>query len=510
MTGTPDRVAVHAGASMVRIAGTVAGGEPRILMELPSHSPSRPLDPDAVGDLLAGLFATPPAELLLVHPTGRAPPRTGWDGLAGVVRAVPSSVAAATAVARSDLRAGLVVLDIGHSGAEATLLGRGGRPVWTRSCPVGGSRLDEVVLDLLLARCPAAVSASDVAVQAALRAEARRLREALSLVPVMTARLPWTGTQVRLAATEVRAGLAGPLAEVVDAVRAVLGPGPPGVMSGVRTPILLVGGVARAPLLAELLDAAVLDAAVLDAAVLENVVVAPRPDAAAVLGALRLPEAALPRLGPAGPSASRPIGSAVPSGWLPPLPPRRPGAVRVAMAMTVCATAAAALISVGTVLAPGPASPPPLPVASGVVAQYGYAMELPPGWAHTGGLPERRRTLLTPEARPEGSDLVSVERTPLGYDAGVERERADAELRAEFDAAVAAGAPLSAFDPTGRYQGRPVVIYRQLSSDGRVAVDWYVLLDGDDQLSVGCQYTVPGAVEVRRACELVVGSVRTS
>lgn len=499
MTDTPDRVAVHAGASMVRIAGAEAGGEPRILVELVSHSPSRPLDPGAVGDLLAGLFATPPAELLLVHPTGRAPPTTGWAGLAGVVRAVPSSVAAATAVARSELGAGLVVLDVGHSGAEATLLGPGRRPLRTRSCPVGGSRLDGVVLDMLMARCPAAGSAPDVAGRAALRTEARRLREALSLVPVMTVRLPATDTQVRLAATEVRAGSAGPLAEVVDAVRAVLAPGPPSVLPGARIPVLLVGGVARAPLLAELLDSAGV----------ENVIVAPRPDAAAVLGALRLPETAVPRLGPAGPSASRPISSAVPSRWLPPLPPRRPAAVRVAMVMTVCATAAAALISVGTVPAPAaaPASTPPPPVASGVVAQYGYAMELPPGWAHTGGLPERRRTLLTPEARPEGSDLVSVERTPLGYDAGVERERADAELRAEFDAAVAAGAPLSAFDPTERYQGRPVATYRQLSSEGRVVVDWYVLLDGDDQLSVGCQYTVSGAVEVRRACELVLRSL---
>ncbi|MGH3568954.1 MAG: type VII secretion-associated protein [Pseudonocardia sp.] len=507
MTDTPDRVAVHAGASMVRIAGVEAGGEPRILVELPSGSPSRPLGADAVGELLAGLFAMPPAELVLVHPTGRAPPPTGWAGLASVVRAVPSSVAAATAVARSDLRAGLVVLDVGHSGAEATLLGPGGRPVRTRSCPVGGARLDEVVLDLLMARCPAAASAPDVAGQAVLRAEARRLREALSLVPVMAAGLPATGTQVRLAATEVRAGLAVLLAEVVDAVRAVLAPGPPSAMSGGRIPVLLIGGVARTPLLAELLDAAGL----------ENVVVAPRPDVAAVLGALRLPPAAVPRLGTAGPPASRPLSSAlpsssaVPSRWLPPLPPRRPGAVRIAMVMTACSAAAAALIPVGTVLAPAaPASPAPPPVTSGVVAQYGYAMELPPGWAHTGGLPERRRTLLTPETRPEGSDLVSVERTPLGYDAGVERERADAELRAEFDAAVASGAPLSSFDPTGRYQGRPVATYRQLSSEGRVAIDWYVLLDGDDQLSVGCQYTVSGAVEVRRACELVLRSVRRS
>lgn len=504
MTGTPDRVAVHAGASMVRIAGVEAGGEPRILAELAVDSPGQPLKPDAVGALLAALFATPPAELLLVHPTGCALPTTGWAGLAGVVRTIPSSVAAAAAVGRSDNGDTLVVLDVGYSGAEATLLGPGGRPVRTRRCPVGGSQLDEVVLDMLLSRCSAAASAPDIAGRAALRAKARRLREVLSLVPVVAVGLPGTGEQVRLAATVVRAGLAGPLGETVDAVRAVLPTGSPVALSGGRVSVLLVGGVARAPLLAELLDAAGV----------ENVMVAPRPEVAAVLGALRLPAAAVPRLGPAGPAASRPTSVAVPSGWLAPLPPRRSGAVRGAVMTAVCATAAAVLIAVGTALAPAPAPiPVPVPsppVVSGAVVQYGYAMVLPRGWAHTGGLPERRRTLLTPEARPEGSDLVSVERTPLGYDADAEPERAGAELRAEFDAAVASGASLSAFDPAGRYAGRPVTTYRQLSSEGRVVVDWYVLLDGDDQLSVGCQYTASGAVQVRRACETVVGSVRHS
>ena len=54
------------------------------------------------------------------------------------------------------------------------------------------------------------------------------------------------------------------------------------------------------------------------------------------------------------------------------------------------------------------------------LVQYGYRVALPEGWAHTGGLPERRRTLLTPVTAPEGSDLIAIEASPLGYDPAAE------------------------------------------------------------------------------------------
>jgi hypothetical protein len=63
-----------------------------------------------------------------------------------------------------------------------------------------------------------------------------------------------------------------------------------------------------------------------------------------------------------------------------------------------------------------------------VLAQYDYTLRLPPGWRHSGGLPERRRTLLTPAAAPAGSDLISVEQTALGYDSAAEPDRAYREL----------------------------------------------------------------------------------
>jgi len=184
--------------------------------------------------------------------------------------------------------------------------------------------------------------------------------------------------------------------------------------------------------------------------------------------------------------------------WLP-APAGRRRRARIA-----AAGAAAAAVTIAALLL-GAREPPASSEPASLLAQYGYATLLPEGWAHTGGLPERRRTLLAPAAAPAGSDLIIVESTSLGYDAGAEPERAAVELRAVFDAAVATGAPLSDFTPSQRYAGRTVTSYRER---GAATVEWYVLLDGDTQLSVGCQHTAAGAEQVRQACTVVVGSVR--
>jgi type VII secretion-associated protein (TIGR03931 family) len=196
--------------------------------------------------------------------------------------------------------------------------------------------------------------------------------------------------------------------------------------------------------------------------------------------------------------AGRPDGA--PAGpqrrWLAP-PARRRHRGPTAVVAVVTAVVAAALLT----------APSDRGVAAGdVVVQYGYAVRLPEGWVHAGGLPERRRTLLAPAAAPDGSDVVTVERTVLGYDAVAEPGRALADLRAAFDAAVAAGAPLADFVASGRYAGRPVATYHQHGPDG--PVDWYVLLDVADQLSIGCRHTPAGAEAVERACATVVGSAQ--
>ncbi|MBC8093502.1 MAG: type VII secretion-associated protein, partial [Pseudonocardia sp.] len=86
-----------------------------------------------------------------------------------------------------------------------------------------------------------------------------------------------------------------------------------------------------------------------------------------------------------------------------------------------------------------------------------------------------------------------------------EPERAAAELRAVFDAAVAAGSPLADYTASAQVGGRVVTGYQERS--GATDVQWYVVLDGGTQLSVGCRHTPAGAARVREACAEVVASI---
>ena len=494
-----NRVAVSAGSAWVRVA--VDDPRPRLLAELPVA------EGDASGVLAAELTALldrPAEELIVVHGDG-LPPAVP-PGAAAVVRVVPAAVAAlgchpADTADAAAVPTDVVVVDAGRSGTDVVRVS-GGRVVTACRVPVGGTVLDDVTAGLLGVR-----GTVDPA-------GARAVREALSLLPVVCGGEP----PADLGADAVRCALAPPLAAVVAAVRTVVdGAGP-----GRSPPVLLIGGVARTPLLAELLDAAGVP----------DVRVAERPDAAAVVGALRLPthvlgpplisgptarsvtgsQAAFPGsalLGPPSPESpldTRAARAAEPTAyWLPTVAPARHRPLRALAAGAVAAVALAGLYAVDSAL---PAAGPVPLTAAGDLVQYGYAVRIPVGWAHTGGLPERRRSLLTPAGAPDGSDLISVERTPLGYDADAEPQRARAELRAEFDRAVAGGAPLAGFDGNARFAGRTVVTYRETArGTDRAEVDWYVVLDGDAQLSVGCRHTAAGAARVAAACATVVDSL---
>ena len=220
---------------------------------------------------------------------------------------------------------------------------------------------------------------------------------------------------------------------------------------------------------------------------------APRPETAALLGALALPLDRTAVSEPADPADTAVL-----------LPPPAAGArrpLRRVLAGVAAVAAVAGLLAAGRALGP----PVVVTVPVGTLVQYGYRFAVPVGWVHTGGLPERRRSLLTPAAAPASSDLIAVERTPLGYDAAAEPERARAELRAVYDDAVAAGDPLSDYGAR-TVSGRPVTTYRQ--QDDGVVVEWFVVLDGDAQLSVGCRHTPAGEATVLAACAVVVASVR--
>lgn len=438
---TDRRAAVDAGTTAVRVA-TARDGLDRVVEVVADAAVPLP-------ELLAGLLDGA-AEVV------RTDGEPGWPGPCG-------AVAAAVAVAG---RREMVVLDVGHGSSRACLV-RGGTVVARRTAP-GGRRLDELVARLLGERCPSWAGRTE------LPGEARRVREALSLQPSATARLPGSEQRVRVDDADVRAALREPLGEIVRAV---------GLLAGSSVPVHVVGGGARSPQLAELLDLAGL----------ADVTVAARPDTAAVLAALHAPVRVPP-------PPARPV---VRPSWLPSPPPdtrSRPRRVGLGVAAVVAGLGTLHLLG-------GALTPPDTPtLPSGVLAQYDYRFAVPVGWEHTGGLPERRRSLLTPVDAPEGSDLIAVESTPLGYDSAAEPQRAAVELRAEFDAATSDGARLSDYEPDARFAGRGATAYRE--RDGGTEVSWFVVLDGDTQLSVGCRHTPSGGVDVGEACAGVVASIR--
>ena len=261
----------------------------------------------------------------------------------------------------------------------------------------------------------------------------------------------------------------------------------------------------------------------------ERPVVPADPDSLAVLGALRPePEPAEPK--PAEPKPAEPDTAAQPpaasapelaTGLWPAAPQRRRArsVLGGAAGPVLAALVAAALTWLGSGIASGigtgtstdaVADPDVAAEHTGAtnLAQYDYTARLPAGWRHTGGLPERRRTLLTPVGAPAGSDLIAIEQTPLGYDSAAEPDRAFRELRDRYERAAAGGSALSEFTLSTRFAGRDVIAYHQRQPELNAEVDWYVLFDRDAQLSVGCQRTTAGADAVRAACAEVVGTLR--
>ncbi|WP_028926902.1 type VII secretion-associated protein [Pseudonocardia acaciae] len=238
----------------------------------------------------------------------------------------------------------------------------------------------------------------------------------------------------------------------------------------------------------------------------EPPLVPPDPDRLAVLGALRPSVLPTARRTP----SPTPPPPALADGLLAP-PPRRRRRRRARAALAALAVPTLAAVTAGLAAAVVEDPPPPAHTA-GILAQYDYTVSLPAGWHHSGGDPDLRRTLLTPAGAPDGSDLISIEQHPLGYDGIAERDRAVRELAERLRLARATGADLTDLDtdldaptPPG---ARGFSTYRQRQPRRGAEVDWYVLFDRDAQLSVGCQRTPAGADAVRAACAEVIASIR--
>jgi len=242
------------------------------------------------------------------------------------------------------------------------------------------------------------------------------------------------------------------------------------------------------------------------------------PEHVALLGGLRAdPEPGTPPTVPAYLRANRPgpaSRSRAAEPLLPPPAPRR--RIRGVLAGLAVSLLAATLTALSSGLASTSGAPAGHQLAESVpaggsnhlLAQYDYTLGVPAGWRHSGGLPERRRSLLTPVGTPNGSDLIAIEQTPLGYDSAAEPDRAFRELRDRYQRAVDDGEPLAEFTLATRVADRDVIAYRQRQPRLGADVEWYVLFERDAQLSVGCQHTAAGADTVRAACAAVLGSLR--
>lgn len=207
-----------------------------------------------------------------------------------------------------------------------------------------------------------------------------------------------------------------------------------------------------------------------------------------------------------GPPAElpEPAPTALGADLLPSPAPRRrirPSGVLTVAAILTAGTLTGLLVDSATAATVGR----PAVAEPALLAQYDYALRVPTGWRHSGGLPERRRTLLTPTTAPAGSDLIAVEQTPLGYDSDAEPARARAELADRFAAAAGPDRTLHGPPRPDRIGGRSLSAYRQL--DGVVTTDWYVLFERDVQLSVGCRHTAAGTETVAAACAEVLASL---
>ncbi|WP_028937603.1 type VII secretion-associated protein [Pseudonocardia spinosispora] len=205
--------------------------------------------------------------------------------------------------------------------------------------------------------------------------------------------------------------------------------------------------------------------------------------------------------------AAPPIDPALGSALLGPPPGRRRvGPVLWGIAVPVLVAMVTLLLIQWRTARLGP--DPDAPLSAGRLSQYDYTFRLPEAWRHSGGLPQRRRTVLTPEGAPDGSDLISVEQTVLGYDSAAEPDRAVREFRDTYERSMAGGSDLSGLALSVTISGRDVIGYRQRQPVRGADVDWYVLFLRDAQISVGCQHTARGAEVVRAACADVVGSLQ--
>ncbi|WP_436492356.1 type VII secretion-associated protein [Actinokineospora sp. HUAS TT18] len=466
------------------------------------------------------------SQLMLTHPADWGGVRThvlrqAASGLADRVVLVPEPVAAAVFHSASYPGPGgrtLAVLDLGGGTVDVSVVrttppGRPAPPftvLATKGDPhFGGADIDELLLghvgEMVSAGDPdawrALVEGRDLADRRrrrVLRQDIRNAKETLSRHTYTDVPLPSPFPDAHVTRVDLERLIGPAVGRAVDLTLATIREAglDPRQLSG----IFLVGGSSRIPLVARL--------------VAERTGVVPvtldQPETVVARGAMRAVSVEPDHTGVVGrqvdsdrtrPVVRAPVPPPRPAG--PPslplpviTPPRRRGRMITLIAAGVAVVVAAVVVAIVSLTGRDETTDP-----GRVIAQYEYRFGLPDGWTQTGGNPNLLRTEIKPTGAEKGDDLVLVEEKRLSFDSSADRARAVEKLRKDFEDG---GDEFSGFEEKTTFGGREAIHYVERVDRRNAMVDWYVLFQGNAQVSVGCQYTQGGEQRVLTACESVV------
>ncbi|GGM51552.1 type VII secretion-associated protein [Longimycelium tulufanense] len=504
----------------------------------------------AVGEARRVAAGAPVDLLVLTHPADWGAVRTkilrqAAAGLAAEVALVPEPVAAAVFHSAGHGMAdgaALAVLDLGGGTVDASVVRRQRSPaphhpgrvggfevLATRGDPTfGGADVDQALLEHVGAlvagtepeawqRLVEGRELADRRRRRVLRQDVRGAKETLSRHTYTDVPLPPPFPDAHVTRVDLEGLVAGPLGRAVDLVVATVreaGLSPPQLAG-----VFLVGGSSRIPLVSRLVhERTGLVPITLD-----------QPETVVARGALRAvtrdpdrtaaiappppvqpgppaprPPAFTPSTGiPATPPPVPPSGMGMPSPTLPP-----PARQKKSRAPFVFGGVVLALALVGGAIAIAFRSggeEPRANAATKEIKQYDYSFTYPGDWEQNGGDANLRKVLVKPHDAAADTDVIAVQEFKLTYDSDADRRRALDELRGKYQQA---GPGFTGFQEKASFAGRDVVYYRQ-QREG-TTVDWYVLFQGDAQVSVGCQYTPAGQGRVAAACDTVVRTLKIS
>jgi type VII secretion-associated protein (TIGR03931 family) len=167
--------------------------------------------------------------------------------------------------------------------------------------------------------------------------------------------------------------------------------------------------------------------------------------------------------------------------------------------------AAVALVVAGYfVFRPSSGNPGSGAAAARRISLYDYGFDLPAGWAQRGGDAQKRQTSAAPKGSTNADVAISVQEFLLTEPGdGANEDKFATELKSKLDKA----GGFTGFDPRAKFAGRDVLYYQGTLSSTRT-IDWYVLVRGTVQVSVGCQYVAGNRAAVAAPCASVVRSTQ--